>query len=42
MSNFEKTKKKFAKNLLKYMESYNLNQTDTSEITGVSQQSVSN
>ena len=42
MSDSEKTKKIFAKNLLKYMERHNLNQTDISEITGVSQQSVSN
>ena len=40
MSDSEKTKKIFAKNLLKYMERHNLNQTDISEITGVSQQSV--
>ena len=42
MSEAEKTKKIFASNLLKYMEIHNLNQTDVSEITGVSQQSVSN
>ena len=32
MSDSEKTKKIFAKNLLKYMERHNLNQTDISEI----------
>lgn len=42
MGNIDDTKIIFSKNLKHYMQLYNLSQTDISQITGVSQQSVSN